>query len=74
MADPPAHPSVGARAFIDAAVQAAGRADLTLVEIQDSPWLVEVGDTELRAGIADVRLQVGGVAGAAREFARVLGR
>ncbi len=73
-ADPPAHPSVGARAFIDAAVQAAGKADLALVEIQDSPWLVEVGDTELRAGIADVRLQIGGVAAAARELARVLGR
>jgi len=73
-ADPPAHPSVGARAFIDAAVQAAGKADLALVGLQDSPWLVEVGDTELRAGIADVRLQIGGVAGAARELARVLGR
>ena len=73
-ADPPAHPSVGVRAFIDAAVQAAGRADLALVAMQDSPWLVEVGDPELRAGVADVRLQIGGVAGAARELARVLGR
>ena len=73
-ADPPAHPSVGARAFIDAAVEAAGAADRLLVELQDSPWLVEVGDPELRSGIADARLQLGGVAGAAREFARVLGR
>jgi len=73
-ADPPSHPSVGARAFIDAAVEAAGRADLALIELQDSPWLVEVGDTELRAGVADVRLHLSGVAGAAREFARVLGR
>ena len=73
-AAPPGPPSAGARAFIDAAVQAAGRADMALVELQDSPWLVEVGDTELRAGIADVRLQIGGVAGAARELARVLGR
>jgi hypothetical protein len=69
-----AHPSSGARAFIDAAVQAAGRADLALIELQDSPWLVEVGDTELRAGVADVRLHLSGVAGAAREFSRVLGR
>jgi hypothetical protein len=73
-ADPPAHPSVGARAFIDAAVEAAGAADRALVELQDSPWLVEVGDPELRSGVADARLQIGGVAGAAREFTRVLGR
>ena len=73
-ADSAARPSVGARAFIDAAVEAAGAADRALVELQDSPWLVEVGDTELRAGVADVRLHLSGVAGAAREFARVLGR
>ena len=36
-ADPAAHPSVGARAFIDAAVEAAGAADRALVELQDSP-------------------------------------
>ncbi len=73
-ADPPARPSVGARAFIDAAVEAAGAADRALANLQDSPMLVEVGDPELRAGLADVRLHLGGVAGAAREFARVLGR
>ena len=73
-ADPAAHPSFGARAFIDAAVEAAGAADRALIELQDSPWLVEVGDPELRAGIADVRLHLSGVAGAAREFTRVLGR
>ena len=73
-AEPPAHPSIGARAFIDAAVEAAGAADRALVRLQDSPWLVEVGDAELRSGVADARLQIGGVAGAALEFARVLGR
>ena len=73
-ADPAAHPSVGARAFIDAAVEATGAADRALAGLQDSPKLVEVGDAELRAGVADARLYLGGVSGAAREFARVLGR
>ena len=38
-------------------------------------WLpVEVGDAELRAGLADVREQIGGLAGRARELIRTLGR
>lgn len=73
-ADPAAHPSVGARSFIGAAVEAARAADRALAGVQDSPKLVEVGDPELRAGVADARMHLNGVSGAARELARVLGR
>jgi hypothetical protein len=35
---------------------------------------VEVGDPELRAGLAEVRELLGAVPGRAREFVRTLGR
>ena len=35
---------------------------------------VEVGDPELRAGLAEVREIVGGVSGQGREFLRTFGR
>jgi hypothetical protein len=67
-------PSNGAKALIDAAVEAAGKADAALVELQDSMLPVEVGDAELRAGIVAVRELVGGLRGRAREVVRTLGR
>jgi hypothetical protein len=71
---PAAAPSNGAKALIDAAVEAAGRGDAALVELQDSMLPVEVGDPELRAGITAVRELVGGMRGRAREVVRTLGR
>src|SRR5262245_3543916 len=47
-------PSHGPRGFIDEAVEAVGAADRILAELQDSMLPVEVGDPELRAGLADV--------------------
>jgi hypothetical protein len=68
-------PSQGAKSFLDAAVEAVEEADhLLVVEIQDSMMPVEVGDAELRAGLAAVRELVGPLAGRAHELARVLGR
>jgi hypothetical protein len=67
-------PSTGTKGLIDAAVDAAGRADGVLIELQDSMLPVEVGDVELRAGLAEVRELVGGVRSRAREFTRTLGR
>lgn len=67
-------PSSGAKALIEGAVEAASRADAALVELQDSMLPVEVGDAELRAGIAAVRELVGGLRGRAREVVRTLGR
>jgi hypothetical protein len=71
---PPVAPSSGTKGLIDAAVEAAGRADAALVELQDSMLPVEVGDPELRAGVTAVRELVGGVRTQAREFVRTLGR
>ena len=47
-----------ARSQLDAALEAIEEADHLLVEIQDSMMPVEVGDAELRAGLADVRERV----------------
>jgi len=66
--------SQGARSFLDAAVEAVGEADHLLVEIQDSMMPVEVGDAELRAGLAEVREIVGPLPNRAHELVRVLGR
>lgn len=67
-------PSTGVRGFVDNAVAAVGDADAELAELQDSMMPVEVGDAELRAGLAEVRELLGDVPGRAREFTRTLGR
>jgi hypothetical protein len=70
----PGAPSTGVKGFIEDAVEAVGRADTQLAEIQDSLMPIEVGDPELRAGLAEVRLLVGDVAPRARAFLRTFGR
>jgi hypothetical protein len=70
----PGRPSTGIRGFIDSAVDSAAEADAVLAELQDSMMPVEVGDPELRAGLAEVRELLGGVRTQAREFVRTLGR
>lgn len=70
----PGGPSRGVKGFLDQAVDAVGRADRALASLQDSMMPVEVGDPELRAGIAEVRRRLGEVAGQARHFLRRLGR
>ena len=52
-------PSHGVRGFLDMAVESVAGADDTLAELQDSMLPVEVGDAELRAGLAEVRELVG---------------
>jgi hypothetical protein len=71
---PPGLPSTGIRGFVDAAVASVGEADAVLAELQDSMIPVEVGDPELRAGLAEVRELLGDVPAQAREFIRTLGR
>jgi hypothetical protein len=71
---PPGLPSTGVRGFIDNAVASLGEADAALTELQDSMKPVEVGDPELRAGLAEVRELLGEFPGRAREFTRTLGR
>jgi hypothetical protein len=67
-------PSTGVRGFVDGAVAAVEEADTELADLQDSMMPVEVGDAELRAGLAEVRELLGEVAPRAREFTRTLGR
>ena len=70
----PGLPSTGAKGFIDNAVSAVAEADAALSELQDSELPTEVGDVELRAGLAEVRELLGGVRQRARELERTLGR
>ena len=67
-------PSQGARAFLDRAGEAITEADTLLAELQDSMLPVEVGDPELRAGLAEIRTLVGELQGRAHQFVRTFGR
>jgi len=67
-------PSTGVRGFVDSAVESVEEADAILADVQDSNMPVEVGDAELRAGLAEVRQLLGDVRARAREFVRTLGR
>jgi hypothetical protein len=70
----PGAPSHGVKVFVENALDAVQDADEILAEIQDSMMPVEVGDQELRAGLADVREHLGGLGRGTRDFLRTLGR
>ena len=70
----PGAPSHGVKGFLDQALVAVSEADSVVAELQDSMMPVEVGDPELRAGLAEVRELVGGVRVQGREFLRTFGR
>jgi hypothetical protein len=70
----PGAPSHGVRGFLEQAVEAVGEADLILTELQDSMMPVEVGDAELRRGLAEVREGIGDLPDHARELLRTFGR
>jgi hypothetical protein len=67
-------PSQGVRGFVDRALEAVEAADTTLAELQDSMRPVEVGDAELRSGLAEVRALLGQFPERAHAFTRTLGR
>ena len=67
-------PSAGARGYLERAAETAAEAELILSELQDSMMPVEVGDAELRAGLAEVRAAIGPLDEAAHQFMRTLGR
>jgi len=71
---PEGAPSRGVGGLLEAAVGEVLAADGELATLQDSMLPVEVGDEELRAGLADVRTRLAGVPGAAREMMRTFGR
>jgi hypothetical protein len=66
--------SLGARGFVERAADAVAEADEALAELQDSMLPVEVGDPELRSGLAEVRALVADVQPRTRGFLRTLGR
>jgi hypothetical protein len=66
--------STGVHAFITSAVRSVAEADAALSALQDSSLPTEVGDTELRAALTDVRELLGAVPPRARELERTLGR
>src|SRR5829696_1867301 len=70
----PGHPSQGVKGFLETAVAAVDECDAALADLQDTMLPVEVGDPELRAGLAEVRELVGHLRGNARELVRTLGR
>jgi hypothetical protein len=70
----PGAPSRGVKGFLEQAVGAVVKADGELGQLQDSMLPVEVGDAELRAGMSEVRRQLGDVAANARQFVSRLGR
>ncbi|MGO9248335.1 MAG: hypothetical protein ACLP7W_07035 [Solirubrobacteraceae bacterium] len=71
---PQGAPSTGVKGFVDGALDAAGRADGELAALQDSMLPIEVGDSELRAGLQEVRELLGQLRHQARELVRTLGR
>jgi hypothetical protein len=64
----------GAKGFLESAVEAVGEADSVLAGLQDSMMPVEVGDAQLRAGLAEARELVGPLPARARELGRIFGR
>jgi hypothetical protein len=67
-------PSHGVKGFLESALESVAEADAMLAELQDSMRPVEVGDPELRAGLAEVRELVGDLRVRGREFLRTFGR
>ncbi len=67
-------PSTGLKGYIEESVAAVTSADATLVTLQDSMMPIEVGDAELRAGLANVRELVDEVPQRARALTRQIGR
>jgi hypothetical protein len=63
-----------ARELIDAASESAGAAEAALTSLQDERALIEVGDVELRAGLASVREAIGDVPKRADALLSTLGR
>jgi hypothetical protein len=66
--------STGVKGLLDLTVAAIEQAENILVELQDSMSPVEVGDPELRAGLAEVREILADVPGRARRFVSLFGR
>jgi hypothetical protein len=67
-------PSTGVKGFLEATADALEQAESILVELQDSMSPVEVGDPELRAGLAEVRGILADLSGRPERFVSMFGR
>ena len=67
-------PSSGVKGFVEAAADAVDQAEAILVELQNSMSPVEVGDAELRAGLAEVRETLADVLPRTERFISGFGR
>lgn len=70
----PGAPSHGVKGFLEEAATAVGAADAELAELQDSMLPIEVGDPEVREGLAEVRRLIADVGSRTRELVRRFGR
>jgi hypothetical protein len=70
----PGAASRGVRAFVEIAVESVEEADTILADLQDSMRPVEVGDAELRAGLAEVRERLGALPDRAQRLISRFGR
>jgi hypothetical protein len=70
----PGPQSQSVQALIERAVSAAGEADQSIADLQDSMLPIEVGDPELRAGLSQVRESLDPIPVRARELVRTVGR
>jgi hypothetical protein len=62
------------RVYIERALEAAQSADQAIADLQDSMRPVEVGDQELRAGLAETRSALADVPGQGQRLLRTVGR
>jgi hypothetical protein len=62
------------RVYLERAAEAVEQADHRIAELQDSMMPVEVGDTELRAGLSDTRSLIAELPARGRRVLRALGR
>jgi len=66
--------SADPRVYIERALEAAESADQAIADLQDSMMPVEVGDQELRAGLAEARSALADVPNQGRRLLRTVGR
>ncbi len=70
----PGAPSTGVKGFVEVAVQAVVHAEAELVALQDSLMPIEVGDVDLRNGLAEVRRAIDRFPRHAEDFVATFGR
>ena len=71
---PDSPPSVGPKELVQRAMDSVAGADATVGTLQDSMMPVDVGDSELRAGLTEIRTLLAELGQRARDIVRSVGR